>query len=156
MTVTGTGFVGASAVDFGSVPATTYSVTSSSTITATSPAEGAATVDVTVSTPSGTSATSPADRFTYQAAPTISAISPVAGPLSGGSTVNITGTNFAGATGASFGSSTATTYSVTSSTSISATAPAEAAGTVDVTVSTPSGTAPPAPPTATPTKRHPR
>ena len=42
------------------------------TITATSPA-GTGTVDVTVTTPGGTSATSPADQFTYTAAPAVTA-----------------------------------------------------------------------------------
>ena len=53
MTVTGTGFIGASAVDFGTTAAMAYTVTSTTQITATSPAEAAGTVDVTVTTPVG-------------------------------------------------------------------------------------------------------
>ena len=64
MTITGTGFTGATAVDFGTTPATSFTVVSDTSITADSPA-GTGTVDVTVTTPGGTSATSPADQFTY-------------------------------------------------------------------------------------------
>ena len=67
MTITGTGFTGATAVDFGTTAATSYTVVSSTDITATSPA-GTGTVNVTVTTPGGTSPTSAADQFTYIAA----------------------------------------------------------------------------------------
>jgi Tol biopolymer transport system component len=65
VTITGRGFGPAAAVRFGSVRAANVVVTSSTSLTATSPA-GSGTVDVTVTTSRGTSATSPADRFTYQ------------------------------------------------------------------------------------------
>lgn len=65
VTITGTGFAGATAVDFGTTRATSYTVTSATSVTATSPAESAGTVNVTVTTPSGTSATSSANQFTY-------------------------------------------------------------------------------------------
>ena len=41
---------------------------------------GAGTVDITVTTPGGTSATSAADQFTYEAAPTVTAVSPTCRP----------------------------------------------------------------------------
>ena len=138
--VTGTGFGGASAVYFGAYPATTYTVTSSTQISTFSPAQAAGTVDVTVTTPLGTSATSAADQFAYEAAPSVSAVSPVAGPLGGASTVVITGTGFSGAIGVSFGSVSASAYTVDSPTQVTATSPPEAAGTVDITVTTPVGT----------------
>ena len=62
VTVTGTDFVGATAVDFGSSPAR-FTVNSETSITAVAP-PGSGTVDVTVTTPSGTSATSSSDKFT--------------------------------------------------------------------------------------------
>ena len=68
MTITGTGFTGATAVDFGTTAATDVTVVNGTTITADSPA-GTGVVDVTVITPAGTSATSPADQFTYVAPP---------------------------------------------------------------------------------------
>ena len=64
VTITGSGFADATAVDFGGVSAV-MTVSSDNEITATSP-PGSGTVDVTVATPSGTSATSAADQFTYQ------------------------------------------------------------------------------------------
>ena len=68
MTITGTSLTGATAVDFGTTPATNVTVVDDTTITADSPAGTAGTVDVTVITPAGTSATSPADQFTYSVA----------------------------------------------------------------------------------------
>jgi hypothetical protein len=66
VTITGTGFTGATAVDFGGVPATNVVVTNDSTITADSPPGSAgAPVDVTVTGPGGLSAFSPADQYTY-------------------------------------------------------------------------------------------
>ena len=68
VTITGTGFTGATVVHFGSTAATTFTVVSDAIIIATSPA-GTGTVDVTVTTADGTSATvSAADNFTYRAA----------------------------------------------------------------------------------------
>jgi hypothetical protein len=64
VTITGTGFTGASAVMFGSTAAASFNVNSDSSITATSPA-GSGTVDVTVTSGAATSPTSAADRFTY-------------------------------------------------------------------------------------------
>jgi hypothetical protein len=64
VTVTGSGFTGATDVGFGSANAATMTVDSDTQITVTSPA-GTGTVDVTVTTPAGTSATSSADQFTY-------------------------------------------------------------------------------------------
>ena len=63
--ITGSGFTGATAVTFGSTAVTSFAVISSTSITATSPAGSAGTVDVTVTTPGGASATSAADQFTY-------------------------------------------------------------------------------------------
>jgi hypothetical protein len=66
VTITGTGFTGETAVDFGTTSATNIIVNNDSSITATSPATTTpGVVDVTVTTPLGTSATSSADQFTY-------------------------------------------------------------------------------------------
>lgn len=67
VTITGSGFTGATAVKFGSTAATGYTVNSDTQITATSPAESAGTVDITVTTADGVSPTSAADQFTYSA-----------------------------------------------------------------------------------------
>ena len=62
--ITGTGFSGATAVKFGASSAKSFTVNSTTSITAVSP-KGKGTVDITVTTPGGTSATSAADQFTY-------------------------------------------------------------------------------------------
>ena len=71
VTITGSGFTGATAVDFAENAATNVTVVSDTQITATSPADTSAasgatdTVDVTVTGPGGTSPTVPGDQFTY-------------------------------------------------------------------------------------------
>ncbi|AVF40216.1 autotransporter outer membrane beta-barrel domain-containing protein [Pandoraea apista] len=140
--ITGIGFSNVSQVSFGGTPATGFTVNSATQITATSPARGSAgTVDVTVTTPGGTSATTLGDQFTYVASPTVTSISPASGPLGGGTGVVITGTGFTNASQVSFGGAPATGFTVISATQITATSPARgSAGTVDVTVTTPTGT----------------
>jgi hypothetical protein len=145
VTIKGTNFTGATNVLFGTVPATNFSVSSSTRISAVAPAEGAGTFDVTVTTPNGTSPTVAADQFTAVApppvpAPTVTSISPMSGPSGGGTSVTIRGTNLSGATNVLFGTVPATSFSVSSSTKITAVAPAGAAGSVDVLVTAPSGT----------------
>jgi Bacterial Ig-like domain (group 3)/IPT/TIG domain len=142
VTITGTNFSGAAAVRFGNNAAGSFTVNSATQITATSPA-GIGTVDVTVTTAGGTSATSMADQFTYVPAPapgpTVTNINPNTGPSSGGSSVTITGTNFSGVTAVRFGSNAAGSFTVDSATQITATSPT-GVGTVDVTVTTAGGT----------------
>jgi hypothetical protein len=65
VTITGTGFTGANQVLFGYVPGTHLSVVNSSAITVSAPAQAAATHNVYVTTPSGTSAQVTADQYTY-------------------------------------------------------------------------------------------
>jgi hypothetical protein len=142
VTLSGTDLSGATAVDFGSTPAT-ISADSDTALTATAP-PGTGTVDVTVTTPDGTSATSSADRYTYTVVvppPAVTGVSPATGPVGGGTSVTVTGTNLSGATAVDFGS-TPGTITADSSSSVTATSPA-GAGTVDVTVVTPSGVSAP-------------
>ncbi|HEY1742002.1 MAG TPA: chitobiase/beta-hexosaminidase C-terminal domain-containing protein [Granulicella sp.] len=63
--ITGTNFTNVSAVNFGGTAATGVTVNSTTSISAVSPAGSDGTVDVTVVSSSGTSATSSADQFTY-------------------------------------------------------------------------------------------
>lgn len=107
------------------------------------PPGAAGTVDVQVTTPGDTSATSSADHYAYiPPPPTVTSVSPASGPQTGGNTVTITGTNLLGATVINFsgGGGDATTFSCTSSTTCTVTSPAESAGTVDITVTAPGGT----------------
>ncbi|GAB6900663.1 beta strand repeat-containing protein [Kineosporia succinea] len=138
--ITGTDLLNASTVVFGGNNATSFTVDSNTQITAVTPAHGAGTVDVRVTAVGGTSAISAADQYTYVAAPTVTAVSPNAGPLAGGTTVVVAGTNFTGTTSVSFGGSAASSYTVNSATQITAVAPSGGAGTVDVRVTTAGGT----------------
>jgi hypothetical protein len=144
VTVTGTDFTGATGVNFGTVAASDVAVASDGTsLTVTAPPAGApGQVDVTVTTPAGTSAITPADQFTYAAAPTVTGIKSPGGPVAGGGTVTVTGTDFTGATGVNFGTVAASDLAVASDgTLLTVTAPPAAApGQVDVTVTTPGGT----------------
>jgi hypothetical protein len=138
--IAGTGFTGATAVNFGATAATTFTVNNANQITATAPAHAAGTVDVSVTTVGGTSANTANDDYTYVAAPTITSLTPSSGTTAGGTSVVIAGTNLTGATAVSFGGTPATTFTVDNANQITATAPAHAAGTVDVSVTTVGGT----------------
>ena len=138
VTITGTHLANAQSVQFGAIPALIISDSDNQIVVA-SPAGVAGTVDVTVSTAGGTSATSSADLFTYVAAPTVTGISPAAGPVAGGTTVTITGMGLANASAVKFGTALATIIS-DSDNQLVVTSPANPAGsvasTVDVTVVT--------------------
>jgi large repetitive protein len=133
VTITGTGFTGATAVKFGATSAASFKVGSATSLTAVSPAETPGLVDITVTTPAGTSALSSADHFKFT--PTITALNPNTGPAAGGTSVNVTGAGFALGTTATkfmFGTAKATSVNCTSSTECKVSSPAHAAGKVDV------------------------
>ncbi len=133
--ITGSAFSSTSAVMFGSIPAAGFLVDSPTTITAESPPGTSGPVEVTVTTPLGRSASSARDRFTYEA-PTVTAVSPAAGPLDGLAGVTVTGSGFAlgrQGTTLSFGSAAGQGVDCLSPSTCSVTAPAtDRAGTVDV------------------------
>jgi eukaryotic-like serine/threonine-protein kinase len=135
--ITGTDLAGATRVSFGGV-AGKITADTGTQITVTSP-PGQGTVDITVTTPSGTSAVATADRFTYVAPPpAVTGVSPASGTTAGGTVVTITGTDLAGATRVSFGG-VAGKITADTGTQITVTSP-PGQGTVDITVTTPSGT----------------
>jgi hypothetical protein len=143
VTITGSGLLSASAVNFGSTPATNFLVQNDGIITATSPVGKLGATDVTITTAGGKTAISGADKFTYTTppVPTITGLSPASGPSTGGTAVTVTGTGFAGATAVNFGlGNPAIFYNVNSPTSITVTAPTRSLGIADVTVTTPGGT----------------
>ncbi|HEU5222494.1 MAG TPA: IPT/TIG domain-containing protein [Candidatus Lumbricidophila sp.] len=138
--VTGTGFTNASdvRVDGATVP---FTVTDDSHITLTTNAHAPSTVDVSVTTPTGT-ATLPAS-FTFLPAPvgpTAASLTPDSGPEAGGTVVTVTGTGFvSGSTDVNIGGATVPA-TVTSPTTLTFTTPAHAPGNVAVSVTTPAGT----------------
>ena len=113
-------------------------VVNDTTVTAVSPA-GTGTEDVTVTTPAGRRPTSPADQFTFIAAPTVTALVQPAVRKPAARPVTITGTGLTGATAVDFGTTPATGVTVVNDTTVTAVSPA-GTGIVDVTVITPGGT----------------
>ncbi len=122
VTITGSGFTGATAVHFHNAGAS-FTVNSNTSITAVSPpgSDQIGYGDITVTTPSGTSAISTADQFVW--GPSITSISPTSGPKAGGTLVTITGTGFdsdGGVYGVGFNQGGATSFTVVSDTEIQA------------------------------------
>jgi hypothetical protein len=136
VTISGSGFTGATAVSFGGTAATTFTVNSSATqITATVPA-GAMSGAIAVTTPAGTASSSASFTVVVQP-PTLTAFAPTSGLV--GSSVTLTGTKFTNATAVSFNGHAAT-FTVRSATQIIAHVPSGAtSGTIAVT--TPGGKA---------------
>lgn len=148
--VTGTNFVAGNGPDgrpnttvrFGGTLATNVQVGSDRTsLECTVPAAGdQLVVDVVVTTKAGSSTTSAASKYTYIPRPAVTAVNPTSGPVAGGQTVTVTGTNLAGATDVRFGTARTAPASGGTNTSLTCTTPAGNAGAVDVTVTTDGGT----------------
>jgi subtilase family serine protease len=140
VTITGTGFIAGATVTFGTVAAISVVVVNSTSITCKSPKEAASTVHVLVTTAGGTSAAVTAGNFTYDPIPTVTSLKPASGPIAGGTAVTITGTGFVAGATVKFGTVAATSVVLVSSTTLTCKSPAEAAATVNVTVTTVGGT----------------
>ncbi len=137
----GTGFAPGATVDFGTVPSSSVTYETVHELSVVAPAGAIGTVDVTVTSPGGgaTSTTSSADEYTYDPAPTVTAVSPDSGPAAGGTSVTIAGTGFVSGARVNFGAVAASSVTFVSSTELSAVAPAEAADLVGIHVITPGG-----------------
>jgi len=138
--ITGGNFADVSAVHFGAAPARSFNVVTKRVVIARSPA-GSGVVDVTVTTPAGTSALSSKDRFTYKGTkiPVVTHLVPSHGRPAGGTVVTIIGNDLEGAVAVHFGANSAADVRVFSHHLVTAKSPA-GTGTVDVTVTTPLGT----------------
>ncbi|QIG45063.1 hypothetical protein G5V58_21905 [Nocardioides anomalus] len=149
----GTGFTGVKRVLIGEGRATGVRVVSPRKLTADAPAHAAGPVRVRVVTDHGSSKATGQAEVTYLAPPTpppppppppataLASVSPGAGPTAGGTTVTLSGTSLDGASAVRFGGTAATSYRVLSDSRITATTPARPPGPVNVTVTTPHGTA---------------
>ncbi|MFB7779511.1 IPT/TIG domain-containing protein [Streptomyces bauhiniae] len=135
VTLTGSSLLNASAVRFGTTNATSFTVVSSTQITAVAP-PGTGSTQITVVTPGGPSNPVP---FVYIAAPVLTALVPNSGPTSAGVVVTLVGANLTTATKVTFGGQSVP-FTVVSDIQITATAPAGAAGPVTVNVTTAGGT----------------
>ena len=135
VTITGANFTGATAVSFNGTAASSYSVDSSTQITATVPS-GSTTGPISVTTGGGT-ATS-ASNFTPIPAPSITSFTPGSGGLN--VSVTLTGTAFTGATSVKF-NGTSASFTVNSDTQITTSVPSGAtSGTISVTTASGTGT----------------
>jgi hypothetical protein len=147
VTLTGTGFVdGATSVTIGTdtVLAEDVTVVSATEISFLTPGDPAGLVEVTVTTPSGTSGPV---GFSYvaPALPTVGGITPGSGPTAGGTPVTLTGTGFVAGTTVVIGGTTvpAADVEVVSDTELTFLTPPGTAGLAQVTVTTPAGTSAP-------------
>ncbi|MCW3463933.1 IPT/TIG domain-containing protein [Chitinophaga nivalis] len=134
ITITGNNFNKVTAVSFGGVPATSFTIVSPTTITAI-PGNGN-NGKVMVTNAAGTAVK---EGFTYTSTPFITAITPARS--SNGATVRISGAKFSGITAVTIGNVAATTYTVEADTVITATTGAFAPGKWTVAVSNETHTA---------------
>jgi hypothetical protein len=136
--IDGTDMGGATAVKFGSVSATTFASNKTGTdVSVVVPPGSIGTVSVTVTAPGGT--TTLANAYTYTG-PAVTKVAPASGTHLGGTKVTISGSGLADATSVKFGSDPATIVSdAASGDKLIVHTPAEAAGPVSVTITTPSG-----------------
>ncbi|UUN30606.1 IPT/TIG domain-containing protein [Streptomyces sp. FIT100] len=138
VTLTGTSLGDVTTVFFGTT-AVAFSIASATQITATAPPGAVGNVQVTVVSPGGTSG---GLAYFYVALPTLTTLSPTQGPVAGGTSVTLTGTNLSQVTAVRFGTSSAA-FAIVSATQVNAVAPSAPAGTpgaAQVTVVSPGGT----------------
>ncbi len=135
VTISGRHLGEASAVRFGALSAASFKSISSTKLLAVTAAATAGKLDVTVTTPQGTSQATLADRFKL-GPPTVTRLKPAGGPVAGGTLVTVTGSGFAlgaGATHFKFGRVRAGEVNCASITSCTVRAPkGRAAASVDV------------------------
>jgi len=171
--ITGMGFLGATAVRFNGVAALAFTVINSNTIRATPPpallsmtrfsnaantlltltgitsayaADALKNLIVTVTNTEGTSDTNTKACVIAQGAPpNITSLSKTEGPISGGTNVTITGSNFSGATAVYFGNNPASSFRVVNDKMVTAISPiAIAASTINISIATTNGSNGPA------------
>ncbi|MFD7837191.1 IPT/TIG domain-containing protein [Streptomyces sp. NPDC059761] len=138
VTVRGTEFpTSGTTVAFGSVAATNVNVTGPEELTAQAPPQVRGTVDVTVTTPNGTSPVTAADRFTYDAdtsAPTVSASTSPAPNGAGWNTTSPATVNITAGDGSCGSGIQKITYSASGAQPIASTVVSAANAAVPITV----------------------
>ena len=149
ITILGNNLVGVAAVRFGSVsvPFTAAKGKVKATISASAVL---GTVDVTVTTAEGTSATSPADHYTFTPEqPVVEGLDPGSGPAAGGTSVRVKGEGFLEAERVNFVAPkpgfeivAAESFEVINDTELIAVSPPYTTADVVVTVRTPQGVSP--------------
>jgi hypothetical protein len=145
VTITGSNFTSDATVAVDGASASNVVVNSLTSISAMLPSPppgGAGTYDVIVTEADGASQPNPGDTFTYDASPSVTGVSPSAGPVAGGTAITISGANFSPDATVSVDGAAATGVQWNSSTSLTAQVPAppDGSGSYDVLVSDAGGT----------------
>lgn len=140
VTITGTGFDPAVTVDFGGAAGVVGTATATS-ITVTTPAHAPASVLITVTNPDGQSATISGGYRFLGPLPTLTVVAPATGPTIGGTSITLTGTEFASGATVTVGGRAATSVSVTSATQLTAVTPWGVTGAADVVMTNADGQA---------------
>jgi len=138
VTITGSGFSRVTSVIFGSVRGTGVKVASSSELSVRAPAGASAHYITVLTARGGASGLTGRSIYNYLPAPSLTSVNPHSGPAGGGTTVTITGANFAFVRSAYFGPKRGSHLVVISSSRIRIVSPA-GTGTVDVFVGTAGG-----------------
>ncbi|MGE3724669.1 MAG: IPT/TIG domain-containing protein [Candidatus Sericytochromatia bacterium] len=117
VTITGTNFTGATAVQFNGIAALNYTVNSNTQITATVPNNAGASGSITVTTPGGSNALA---GFTWNAPVTANPIISSSNFTTGGvgQWITLTGLNFTGTTGATFNGTAVASFTVVNDTTL--------------------------------------
>lgn len=139
LTITGTNLSGVRAVYVGGKKATSITSYSSTKLAVTTPAGSGAQYVRVLTGKGGLSPLTGRAVYNYLARPALTAVTPASGSASGGTTVTITGTNFAFVKAVTFGPNQASKLTVISPGKIKVTAPA-GTGTVDIRVKAAGGT----------------
>lgn len=134
VTISGTGFTGATSVLFGATTVSNITVVNNNRITVTAPAHAAGAADIVVTGSGYSSGTLP---YTYYTPPTLGAIAPAIGPVAGGQQVSLSGSTLSDVSAVKFGTTSAA-FTISSDSTIWATTPA-GTGAVSVTATNSGG-----------------
>lgn len=129
----GSGFVNGATITVGGNACSPVTFTDANNISCTTSSNSSGSYDVVITNPDTQSDTE-TNGFTYNGAPTVTTVSPNSGPLAGGTSITISGTNFfAGAT-VDIGGTACTSVSVVNASTITCTTQPTAGGAYAVTV----------------------
>lgn len=131
VTITGDHFIDGAIVNFDGIAATDVVVVSATEITCTTPAHVAGLSDITVTNPDFLLITA-TDAFEFIGS--VDSVTPNHGPLTGGTSVTISGSGFIDGSTVTFGGAPATDVVVVDQATITCVTPAHALGSVDVEV----------------------
>lgn len=138
VTINGVNFVSGMTVKFGTNSATGVNFVNSTQATAVAPAGTLGKVDVTIQNPDG-SVGSLFNGYTYSVPPNVVSLSPASGSTTGGTTVNISGSNFVSGSTVKFGGNSAYTVIFQDAALLTVVTPAGSPGAVSVIVENPYG-----------------